>query len=126
MKLVQRIFFFFADDCSLIVSGNTPENTIEILKRDLDKKSKWASKWKITFSASKTRDIQFSKKVLEGVQPLQFNNQIIPRVSSLIHLGLQLTFNLDWKEQVGKYNVFKSKQEAFCTKKSKKLTKNNP
>ena len=42
--LESNIFFIFADDCSLLVSGNTPENTIEILKRDLDKISKWASK----------------------------------------------------------------------------------
>ena len=41
---LESEIFFFADDCSLLVSGNTPENTITILKRDLDKISKWASK----------------------------------------------------------------------------------
>ena len=80
--------FIFDDDCFLLDSGKTPENTIAIPKKVLDKISKWASKWKITFIASKTKDILFSKKVLEGVQPLQFNNQTIPRVSSLRHLGL--------------------------------------
>ena len=79
---------------------------------DLDTISKWASKWKITFSASKTKEILFSKKVLEGVQPPQFNNQIKPRVSSLRHLGLQLAFNLDWKEQVS----------IMCLKASRKLS----
>ena len=85
---LESEIFIFADDCSLLVIDISPEKTIEILSRDLDKISKWASKWKITFSASKTKDILFSKKVFEGAQPLQFNNQIIPRVSSLRHLGI--------------------------------------
>ena len=34
---LESDIFIFADDCSLLVSGKTPENTIAILKRDLEK-----------------------------------------------------------------------------------------
>ena len=49
---LESEILIFAYDWSLLVSGKTHENKMAILKRDLDKISKWAFKWKITFSAS--------------------------------------------------------------------------
>ena len=54
----------------------------------------------------------FSKKYIHDLQPLQFNNDNISRVSSTRHLGLQLTFNLVWREQV----------DIMCLKASRKLS----
>ena len=54
----------------------------------------------------------FSKKYINDLQPLQFNNDTISRVSSARHLDLQLTYNLDWREQV----------DIRCLKANRKLS----
>ena len=44
----------FADDCSLLASGIDPNETAQLLNRDLEKISYWAKLWKVTFNAQKT------------------------------------------------------------------------
>ena len=43
----------FADDCSLLASGEDPTETVEKLNRDLARISSWAKIWKVTFNAGK-------------------------------------------------------------------------
>ena len=62
---IESDILIFADDTCLFASGSTSE-TAEILNRDLQKISTWASKWKVTFNASKTKDIIFSNKYLNN------------------------------------------------------------
>ena len=90
----------FADDCSFLASGTDPNETAEILNRDLIKISNWANKWKINFNAGKTKDIIFSSKVLNNSPPLVFNQTIINRVNTHRHLGVYITSNLDWSMQI--------------------------
>ena len=52
---IERDILIFADDTCLYASGSDPSETAEILNRDLQKISTWASKWKVTFNASKKR-----------------------------------------------------------------------
>ena len=54
----------------------------------------------------------FYKKYVNDLQPLQFNNDNITRVSTTRHLGLQLTYNLDWRDQV----------DIMCLKANRKLS----
>ena len=54
---IQSDILIFADDTSLFVSGSDPAETTAILNRDLQKIANWASKWKVTFNASKTKTI---------------------------------------------------------------------
>ena len=109
---LESEILIFADDCTLMISDPDPQKTVEILNRDLGRISTWASKWKIQFNASKTKSLLFSKKYNENLQPLTFNNENVTKVSSTRHLGLQLSFNLDWKEQVN----------IMCLKASRKLS----
>ena len=90
----------FADDCSLLASGLDPTETVEIINRDLLRISNWANKWKINFNAGKTKDIIFSRKVLNNSPPLIFNETFIDRVNTHRHLGIFLTSNLDWSTQI--------------------------
>ena len=48
-----------------------------------------------------------SKKVRDDVIPLKLNEVQVTRVKSHRHLGLQLTHNLDRKEQVSKLSVLR-------------------
>ena len=66
---LESDILIFADDTSLLASGNDPVETAAMLNRDLVKITDWATKWKVTFNAGKSRDIIFSNKVLNNSPP---------------------------------------------------------
>ena len=101
----------FADDCCLIYNATDPNISACLLNKNLEKISLWAIKWKVTFNASKSKDIIFSKKCLYNSPPLYFNSSLIDRVASHKHLGVYLTNNLDWSLHINE----------TCSKAHKKL-----
>ena len=109
---IESDILIFADDTSLFATGTDPAETAEILNRDLQKISNWAIKWKVTFNASKTKDIIFSNKYLNNSPPLIFNNIYITRVNLHKHLGIYLSSSLDWSKQV----------HEVCLKANRKLS----
>lgn len=76
--------------------GSDPTITSSVLNSDLEKINLWATKWKITCNASKSKDMICSHKCLNNSLPLLFGSSFIERVSSHKHLGVYLTNNLDW------------------------------
>ena len=78
---IESDILIFADDTSLFATGTDPAETAAILNRDLIKISTWATKWKVTFNAGKSKDIIFSQKLLNNSPPLIFNNNYIERVN---------------------------------------------
>ena len=50
---IESEILIFANDATLLASGNDPTETAEILNRDLDRISVWAKKWKVSFNAKK-------------------------------------------------------------------------
>ena len=85
---IESDILIFADDTSLMATGSDPAMTALQLNRDLEKINSWALRWKVSFNPKKTKDIIFSKKVLNNSPPVVFNNNIIDRVHSHKHLGL--------------------------------------
>ena len=63
---IESDILIFADDTSLFVSGADPAETAQILNRDLQKISNWATKWKVKFNSAKTKSIIFSNKTLNN------------------------------------------------------------
>ena len=59
----------FADDTTLLATGHDPAETSATINRDLQKISEWATKWKVTFNASKSKDMIFSNKQLFNSTP---------------------------------------------------------
>ena len=57
-------------------------------------------KWKVLFDTSKSKDMIFSKKQLNNSPPLLLNNESIERVNIHKHLGVYLSSNLDWSQQI--------------------------
>ena len=108
---IESDILIFADDTSLLVSGKSPEETTKIINRDLERISCWSAKWKVTFNADKSKQILFSKNTFNLSPLVTLNNKTIKLVDSHKHLGLHLTFNLDWSTHI--YNV--------CLKANRKL-----
>ena len=77
----------FADDCSLLKSYSHAIEAEECLNSDLITIKKWADRWLVKFSYSKTIFINFSKKVNKSSLKLQFNEPIA-QASEHKHLGL--------------------------------------
>ena len=59
---IDSEILLFADDTTLLASGNDPSETSAQINRDLIKISEWAKKWKVTFDAKKSKEMIFSKK----------------------------------------------------------------
>ena len=82
-----------------MASGKTVEITAEILNRDLKKISEWAAIWKVNFQADKSEEVFFSRKQLKSKNPILLSSELVKRVDPHKHLGLYLTYNLDWSVQ---------------------------
>ena len=109
---LESEIFIFADDTSLLATGDDPAETAALINRDLSKINEWSKMWKVTFNAGKSKDIIFSNKVLNNSPPIIFNNEFIKRVNIHKHLGIYLSSSLDWSRQV----------HELCMKANKKLS----
>jgi hypothetical protein len=98
---IESEILLFADDTCCFATGIDPAETAMILNRDLEKLKIWASRWKVTFNPSKSKDIIFSeKKVLFNSPPLVLDNFFVERVHEHKHLGIYLSSTLCWNRQV--------------------------
>ena len=91
--------FLYADDTTLIATASNTYETTNILNRDLAKIYNWSLTWKVTFNASKSKDIIFSKSLLPS-HPTILGLQFIERVHLHKHLGLYITSNLTWDKHI--------------------------
>ena len=108
---IESDILIFADDTTLLASAKTPTETTEILNRDLEKLSCWSKMWKVSFNADKSEQMIFSKKVMHSPDII-FNGENIKKVTVHKHLGLHLTYNLDWGIQI----------HQVCMKANRKLS----
>ena len=108
---IESDILIFADDTSLLASGKSTLDTSKILNRDLEKISVWSSKWKVSFNADKSKQVVFSKYNHNHSPLLILNHKSICKVDTHKHLGLYLSYNLDWSVHI--YNV--------CLKANRKL-----
>ena len=120
---IESDILLFADDTSLLVSGKNPEETALILNNDLKKISNWVNKWKVIFIADKSEEIIFSQKIVTSSAPLSLNGEPVKRVNTHKHLGVYLTYNLDWSIQV--HNVCLKANRKLAILRSAKMLKRN-
>ena len=111
---IESEILLFADDTTLLASGNDPAETSAQINRDLSKISEWSKKWKVTFNAKKSKEIIFSKKCLHNSPPIIFNNTYVDRVNSHKHLGVHLQSDLDWATQIH-HTCLKANRKLSCS-----------
>ena len=61
----------------------------------------WAAQWRVTFNASKTEYMIFSKRTSRpGSLPIYFDGMLLKQVRSHCHLGLWFTDDMTWDRHV--------------------------
>ena len=59
----------FADDTSLYVTVDTPQNAADIINRDLEKIHQWSVSWLVKFNPQKTETSVISRKLIKPLHP---------------------------------------------------------
>ena len=91
----------FADDTSLYLIVDDPQETAQTLNDDLVKLHAWSTKWLVNFNPQKTETMTISRKLNKPHQPnLIMNNTIISTVTEHKHLGLQLSDDGNWNKHI--------------------------
>jgi hypothetical protein len=98
---IESDIHLFADDTSLLDIIDNHLTSYAKLNRDLNRLSQWASKWLVTFNATKTVYLQVTRKLLPAPKPLlHLNGTLIKKVTSHKHLGLTFNGNFDWSDHI--------------------------
>ena len=91
----------FADDTSLYLIVDDPQETTQTLNDDLVKLHAWSTKWLVNFNPQKTKTMTISRKLNKPHQPnLIMNNTIISTVTEHKHLDLQLSDDGNWNKHI--------------------------
>lgn len=91
----------FADDTSLFIIVDNPITAANCLNTDLNKISRWAETWLVTFNPTKTEALLFSRKLNKPQHPpLLMQNHQIAEVNTHKHLGLYLSNDCTWHHHI--------------------------
>ena len=91
----------FADDTSLSIVFDTPDICGAILQSDIDKVSSWADRWSVKLNPSKSKSLLISRKRIKPIHPdLSMSDVVIPSVQSHKQLGVHLSCDGNWNQQV--------------------------
>lgn len=91
----------FADDTSLFIIVDNPMNAAARLTLDLEKISRWAATWLVTFNPTKTESLLISRKLSRDQHPPIFmQNHQISEVSAHKHLGVFFSNDCSWHNHI--------------------------
>ena len=91
----------FADDTSLYIIVETPDQAAHVLNVDLQTISNWAIDWLVDFHAKKTMAMTVSRKLNPVLHPPLFlNNTRIKETARHKHLGLTFSSTCNWNDHV--------------------------
>ena len=91
----------FADDTSLFIIVDNPATAALCLNSDLEKLSRWAAIWLVTFNPSKNESLLISRKINKPIHPpLYMQNVQIQEVSTHKHLGLYFSNDCSWHQHI--------------------------
>ena len=100
VEVVQTNIRLYADDSTLFVTTDRQEDATRDLNNDISRVAEWAKKWFITFNATKTECMQFSRRILTNQAPLYMLNTEIVNVDKHKHLGCVLQCNAKWNNHI--------------------------
>ena len=83
----------FADDSTLYITGDDPISMIETANSDLEILKNWCYSNRLTINSNKTFYMLFTKKSIDILPPLKYDNSIIAKTEQ--HKMLGITFDED-------------------------------
>ena len=91
----------FADDTSLYIIVDFPDSAAQILNLDLDRITKWAKDWLVSYNPEKTESLLFTRKINRVNHPTLYLSDVpIKEVSAHKHLGLYFSERCDWQSHI--------------------------
>ena len=91
----------FADDTSLYIIVDDPITAANCINTDLDKISRWAATWLVSFNPAKTESLLISRKLNRPQHPsLSMQNHQIIEVDSHKHLGIYPSNDCTWHQHI--------------------------
>ena len=69
VKDIQSNIRLFADDTSLFIVVENPDTAAQTLNSDLEKTTKWAKDWLVSFNPIKTETLLISRKLIQPAHP---------------------------------------------------------
>ena len=101
MTDIQSTIKLFADDTSLYLIVDDPNETADSRNNDLTKIHDWTTKRLVTFNAQKTETKTISRKIDKPDHPpLYMDNNDISTVLEHKHLGLVISDNRSWEKHI--------------------------
>ena len=100
VDVVNSEIRLFADDTTVFVTVDNPDQAADLLNKDLENMSEWANQWLIKFSASKTKCMTISNRSNIDHPNLILSNTTLEEVDHYKHLGLVLQSNLSWDKHI--------------------------
>jgi hypothetical protein len=98
----------FADDTSLYLIVDDPNETADSLNNDVTKIHDWATKWLVTFKAQKMETMTISRKIDKPDHPPLYRDSVdISTVSEHKHLGLVISENGSWEKHTDMITAYK-------------------
>ena len=118
---IQSCVRLFADDTSLYIIVENPNDAAMLLNSDLETIYKWAETWLVKFNLSKSESLLVSRKSNRNRHPpLIMNNVYINEVTHHKHLGIFLSNDGTWHEHIN-YITSKAWQRIYIIRKLKFL-----
>ena len=118
---IQSCVRRFADDTSLYIIVENPNDAAMLLNSDLETIYKWAETWLVKFNLSKSESLLVSRKSNRNRHPpLIMNNVYINEVTHHKHLEIFLSNDGTWHEHIN-YITSKAWQRIYIIRKLKFL-----
>ena len=91
----------FADDTSLYIIVDDPISAAGCINIDLQKISRWAATWLVSFNPSKTEALLVSRRLFRNRHPpIYMQNQLITEVDTHKHLGIHFSSDGTWHHHI--------------------------
>ena len=78
----------------------TPVAAAGFLNTDLQKITRWAATWLVSFNPTKTEAFLVSRKLIRNHPPIYMQSQQITEVETHEHLGIHFTNDCTWHHHI--------------------------
>ena len=90
----------FADDTTMMATGDTQVEATQKLQHAVDKVSQWNTDWKIKLNEIKSIHVTYALRTTSSNHQIYLNGTPIPQADSAKLLGMHLDKRLSWKHHV--------------------------